>query len=68
MTSDYDLIIVGSGPAGLTAGIYAARAKQNTTIIERETLGGSIINAELVENFSGFPEGISGSELAVNFL
>ena len=66
--SDYDLIIIGSGPAGLTAGLYASRAKLNTVIIEKESLGGRIINAELVENFPGFPEGTSGSELSAKMM
>jgi len=62
--SDYDLIIIGGGPAGLTAGLYASRAKLHTAVIERGTLGGRIANAELVENFPGFPQGVSGSELS----
>jgi thioredoxin reductase (NADPH) len=68
MITDYDLIIIGSGPAGLTAALYAGRAMLNTLIIERETFGGRIVNAELVENFPGFPNGISGSELSSNLL
>ena len=66
--SDYDLIIIGSGPAGLTAGLYASRAKLSTVIIEKGTLGGCITNAELVENFPGFPQGISGSELSAKMM
>ena len=66
--SDYDLIIIGSGPAGLTAGLYAGRAKLSTVIIEKETLGGRITNAELVENFPGFPQGTSGSELSAKMM
>ncbi len=68
MTSDYDLIIVGSGPAGLTAALYSGRAKLSTAILEKGTLGGSIVNAESVENFPGFPKGISGSKLGANLL
>ena len=59
----YDVIIIGGGPAGLTAGIYTARARLNTLLLEKEFIGGQIVNAELVENFPGFAEGIDGYEL-----
>jgi thioredoxin reductase (NADPH) len=59
----YQLIIVGGGPAGLSAGLYATRAGLNALLIEKGILGGQIANAELVENYPGFPEGISGFEL-----
>jgi thioredoxin reductase (NADPH) len=68
MISNYDLIIIGSGPAGLTAALYAARARLNTVIFEKDAFGGSIINAELIENFPGFPNGISGSKLIANLM
>jgi len=60
----YELIIIGGGPAGLSAGMYAARSRLPTLLIERAMPGGQIVNAELVENYPGFPEGISGAELA----
>ena len=60
----YDLIIIGGGPAGLTAGIYACRARLNTVLLEKALLGGQLVNIELVENFPGFEKGISGAELA----
>ncbi len=63
MDKEYDIIIIGGGPAGLTAGIYAARARRNTVLVERGFTGGQIVNAEKVENFPGFPEGISGFDL-----
>ena len=61
----YDVIIVGGGPAGLTAGIYLARAGYKCAIFERETIGGQIASSPLVENYPGYKK-ISGSELADN--
>lgn len=59
----YDMIIIGGGPAGLSAGLYASRAGLSTLLIEKAIFGGQIANAELVENYPGFPDGISGFEL-----
>jgi len=63
MNREYQLVIIGGGPAGLTAGIYAARARLNSLLIERGLMGGLIADAESVENYPGFPEGVGGSEL-----
>ena len=59
----YDVIIIGSGPAGLSAGIYAARGGLKTVILERAIIGGQITSAHQVENYPGFPESIEGFEL-----
>ncbi len=61
----YDIVIIGGGPAGLSAGIYAARARLSTLLIERGAIGGQILNTEWVENYPGFPEGISGIDLTM---
>lgn len=60
---DYDLVIVGGGPAGLTAGLYAARARLNVILIEKIVPGGQVVTTDWVENYPGFPEGISGPDL-----
>jgi thioredoxin reductase (NADPH) len=59
----YDLIIIGGGPAGLTAGIYATRGKLDTLLLERLSPGGLVASTEWVENYPGYPEGIIGAEL-----
>ena len=59
----YDLVIIGGGPAGLAAAIYAARGGFATLILERQMAGGQISTSDLVENYPGFPDGISGLEL-----
>jgi len=60
---NYDIVIVGGGPGGLTAGMYGARAKMNTVLLEKYLPGGQIANTEEVEDYPGF-ELISGAELA----
>ena len=61
----YDIIIVGAGPAGLTAAIYAKRAGKNVLVLEAKSYGGQIVNANSVENYPGI-EKISGFDLATN--
>ena len=64
----YDVIIVGAGPAGLTAGLYCAQARLRVLTLERLTMGGRVMDIERVENYPGFSEGISGPELGGEIL
>ena len=61
---EYDVVIIGGGPAGLTAGIYTSRARLSSLLIEKMAAGGRIVDAGLVENYPGFLQGVSGLELA----
>ena len=65
---NYDLVIVGGGPTGLTTGIYAARENLHTLIVESSALGGQAGTTERLDNYPGFPEGIGGAELAGRFV
>src|SRR3954463_15155184 len=60
----YDLIVVGSGPSGLTAALYAAREGLDTLVVERGGVGGQAGVTERLDNFPGFPEGVTGAEFA----
>lgn len=62
-TMDYDIIIIGAGPAGICAAIYALRANQKTLIIEKENIGGKIASSPLIENYPGI-KAIKGPELS----
>jgi len=66
--TDVDIAIVGGGGAGLTAAIYASRARRSTVVFERKITGGQIATTDLVENFPGFPEGVNGFDLAQLFV
>ncbi len=60
----YDVIIIGGGPAGLTAGLYTSRARLKSLLIEKAFTGGQVMTTEWVENYPGFEDGISGPELS----
>ncbi len=62
--ADYDLVIAGGGPAGLTAGLYAARAMLRTFLLEKMAPGGQAATTFHIENYPGFPDGIPGPDLA----
>ncbi len=64
----YDVIIVGGGPAGLTAAIYAARHSLKTLVLEGVKVGGRALDAHWIDNYPGFPEGISGPDLMQRFI
>lgn len=61
-----DLIIIGGGPAGLTAALYALRSGNKVTLIEQGAPGGQLLKTEQIDNYPGFPKGIPGMELATN--
>jgi len=63
---DWDAVIIGGGPAGLTAGLYLCRGSWRTLLIEKETVGGYIMNTEFIENYPGFPDGVVGSQLGMD--
>jgi thioredoxin reductase (NADPH) len=62
--ADYDVLIVGAGPTGLAAAVYTAREDLSTLVIDKGVVGGLIATTEVVDNYPGFPDGVSGIELA----
>lgn len=64
MSAEYESVIIGAGPSGLTAAIYASRGGLRTLVIEKKFPGGQMVLTDFIENYPGFPEGINGFELA----
>ncbi len=62
-SADYELIIVGGGPAGLTAGLYAARSQLKAVLLEKGAVGGQVLLTDWIDNYPGFPEGLTGFDL-----
>lgn len=68
MADSYDVVVIGSGPTGMVAGVFTGRARLRTLLIERMIPGGQIATTSTVENYPGFPDGIEGPDLSERFL
>ncbi len=68
MKSHYELVILGGGPAGISAGLYAARARIDHVLLEKGAPGGQIMQTDWIDNYPGFPDGISGFDLSEKML
>ena len=66
MSDVYDVVIVGSGFTGLSAAIYTTRSRLSTVVLEQAVMGGQIINTETIENYPGFPNGVTGMDLIMS--
>jgi thioredoxin reductase (NADPH) len=64
LEGEYDVVIIGAGPAGLTAAIYTGRAKLSTLVVEKQFVGGEVEITDKIENYPGFPEGVTGHNLS----
>ena len=64
MEMECDVVIIGGGPAGLAAGLYAARARRCVVLLERNVIGGQIALTAMIENYPGFSDGVNGYDLA----
>jgi len=65
--TDYDVVIIGGGPAGMTAGLYTSRAELKTLLVEKMIMGGQVMTTTKIENWPGYPGGIDGPELMMKF-
>lgn len=65
---DWDVVIIGGGPAGLTAGLYLGRAGYRVILLEKESFGGQIKNVERIENYPGFADGVAGAQLGTEMV